>query len=68
VLRLASAIEKASKKGEIRRVDAEKTAWLIADMTRGTIQRRLLAQSDAPLAADAKFLLGFIWASLAVKA
>jgi AcrR family transcriptional regulator len=68
VLHLASAIEKASKKGEIRHVDAEKTAWLITDMTRGTIQRRLLAQSDVPLAADAKFLLGFIWASLAVKA
>jgi AcrR family transcriptional regulator len=65
VLRLASAIEKASKKGEIRRVDAEKAAWLIADVTRGTIQRRLLEQGDTPLADDAKFLLNFIWASLA---
>ncbi len=68
VLRLATAIEKASKRGEIRRVDAEKTAWLIADMARGTIQRRLLAQGDVSLADDAEFLFEFIWASLAGKA
>jgi AcrR family transcriptional regulator len=42
VLRLASAIEDASQRGEIRRMPSEKLAWIIADMTRGTIQRRLL--------------------------
>jgi AcrR family transcriptional regulator len=67
VLRLASAIEKASEQGKIRSVDPEKTAWLIADMTRGTVQRRLLSQSEAPLAADAEFVLDFIWASLRAK-
>jgi AcrR family transcriptional regulator len=65
VQRLADAIGKASEQGKIRSVDAEKTAWLIADMTRGTIQRRLLSQSEATPAADADFLLNFIWASLA---
>ena len=64
VRRLASAIEKASGQGKIRPIDAEKTAWLIADMTRGTIQRRLLSQSETAPAADAEFLLDFIWASL----
>jgi AcrR family transcriptional regulator len=64
VLRLASAIEKATGQGKIRPVDPEKTAWLVADMTRGTIQRRLLSQGESPLAADADFLLDFIWASL----
>jgi hypothetical protein len=64
VHRLAEAIEKASQQGEIRRLDPERTAWLIADMTRGIIQRRLLTQSEAPPAADAAFLLDFIWASL----
>jgi AcrR family transcriptional regulator len=64
VHRLAEAIEQASKHGEIRRLDPEKTAWLIADMTRGTIQRRLLTQSEAPPAGDAEFLLDFIWAAL----
>jgi TetR/AcrR family fatty acid metabolism transcriptional regulator len=67
VLRLASAIGKAVQEGEIRCHDAEKTAWLIADMTRGTIQRRLLLQSDAQPAADCEFLLDFIWASLAAR-
>jgi TetR/AcrR family fatty acid metabolism transcriptional regulator len=65
VQRLASAIEKASEQGKVRSVDAEKTAWLIADMTRGTIQRRLLSQSETAPAVDADFLLNFIWASLA---
>ena len=65
VQRLAAAIEKASEQGKIRSMDAEKTAWLIADMTRGTIQRRLLSQSESAPAADADFLLNFIWASLA---
>lgn len=67
VLRLAAAIEKASEQGKIRPADPEKIAWLIVDMTRGTIQRRLLAQSNATPAADAEFLLEFVWASLAAK-
>ena len=67
VLRLATAISKAVEQGKIRRVDPEKTAWLIVDMTRGTIQRRLLAQSETRTAAEADFLLDFIWASLAAK-
>jgi AcrR family transcriptional regulator len=67
VLRLAAAIEKAAEQGKIRPVDAEKTAWLIVDMTRGTIQRRLLAQTNSAPAADAEFLVDFIWASLGAK-
>ena len=44
---------------------AEKVAWMIADMTRGTIQRRLLGPSDTLPSEDSEFLLGFIWAALA---
>ncbi len=65
VHRLAAAIEQAVGKGEIRRLDPEKIAWLVVDMIRGTIQRRLLAGSDTPPAADAEFLVDFIWAALA---
>jgi len=65
VLRLALAIGKAAEKAKIRVVDPEKTAWLIVDMTRGTIQRRLLSQGETAPAVDAEFLLDFIWASLA---
>ena len=64
VLLLAAALEEAAAKGEIRRLDPEKTAWMIVDMTRGTIQRGLLASTDAQPARDAEFLLDFIWAAL----
>jgi AcrR family transcriptional regulator len=67
VLRLASAIEDASRRGDIRRVPSEKVAWIIADMTRGTIQRRLQGQSDSLPSEDSEFLLSFIWAALAIK-
>jgi hypothetical protein len=67
VLRLASAIEDGSRRGEIRRVPSEKVAWIIADMTRGTIQRRLLGQSDTLPSEDSEFLFGFIWAALAAE-
>ncbi len=67
VLRLASAIEDASRRGEIRPVSCEKAAWIIADMTRGTIHRRLLEPSDTLPREDSEFLLGFIWAALAIQ-
>jgi len=67
VKRLAAAIEHAARLGEIRSVPAEKVAWMIADLTRGTIQRRLLEQSDTPPAVDSEFLLSFIWPSLVAK-
>jgi hypothetical protein len=61
---LAAAIEEASRRGEIRPVPAEKTAWLVADMIRGTIQRRLLSRSESPVSADAAFLTDFVWTAL----
>jgi AcrR family transcriptional regulator len=66
VLRLATAIEDASKQGTIRCISSEKVAWIIADMTRGTIQRRLLEQNDTLPSEDSEFLLSFIWTALAV--
>jgi AcrR family transcriptional regulator len=67
VLRLASAIEDASQRGEIRRAPSEKLAWIIADITRGTIQRRLLGQNDTAPTEDSEFLSSFIWAALAIR-
>jgi TetR/AcrR family transcriptional regulator of autoinduction and epiphytic fitness len=64
VLHLAEAIEDAIKRGEIRPVPAEKAAWSIADMTRGTIQRRLLGQIDCTLEEEAEFLSSFVLAAL----
>jgi AcrR family transcriptional regulator len=64
VLRLALAIEDAHRRGDIRPLPSEKVAWVIADMTRGSIQRRILGQSDAKLSQDAEFLLDLILAAL----
>jgi len=62
--RMKRAIESAIASGEIRAVDAEKTAWVIADMTRGIIQRRLLTPNDCTPDEDARFLLDLIWTAL----
>jgi hypothetical protein len=65
---LAAAIEDASRQSLIRNVPAEKVAWIIADMTRGTVQRRLLGATDTLPREDAEFLLRFIWPALALPA
>ncbi|HXR39440.1 MAG TPA: helix-turn-helix domain-containing protein [Terracidiphilus sp.] len=67
VLRLAAAIEDASRRHEIRPVPAERVAWNIADMTRGTIQRRLLGFSEGSLREESEFLTEFVWAALAIR-
>jgi len=67
VVRLATAIDAAVASRQIRKVDGERTAWLIVDLARGAIQRRLLSQNPAPAAEDAAFLLDFIWHSLALS-
>jgi AcrR family transcriptional regulator len=65
ILRLASAIEDAVRCGEIRQVPAEPVAWMIADMTRGTIQRRLIGYGNPPPREDAQLIVSFTWAALA---
>jgi AcrR family transcriptional regulator len=64
VLHLAKEIEFASQRGEIRPAPAEKVAWIVADMTRGAIQLRLLNHSDYPVAEDSEFITAFVWAAL----
>jgi AcrR family transcriptional regulator len=66
VLLLATEIKEAAKRGEIRPLPAEKVAWLAADITRGTIQRRLLGRSENTPAQDSEFLTSFIWSALVV--
>jgi TetR/AcrR family transcriptional regulator of autoinduction and epiphytic fitness len=67
VQRLAAAMDAAARKGQIRRTDTEKAAWLIVDVARGSIQRRLLGESKDTTVEDAAFLLEFVWASLTAK-
>jgi len=66
VLCLAAAIERSGRRGEIRHVPSERVAWMIADMTRGTIQRRLLADCETSPSEDVKFLRNFICTALAI--
>lgn len=64
VQRLAEAIDAEAARGAARRLEAERVAWLIADMTRGTIQRRLLGQSELAPAAEAEFLMNVLTPAL----
>ena len=67
VLHLAEAIEEGSRRGEIHAVPAERVAWIVADMIRGSIQRRLLNHSDNPIGEDAEFIVDFVWGALKAK-
>lgn len=66
VQRLAAALAEASARGEVRPIPPEKTVWMIADMTRGTIQRRLMGVLTGTAEEEAGFLLDFVWRALAV--
>jgi AcrR family transcriptional regulator len=61
---LAGAIEMAVNCGEVNSVPAEKIAWAVADLSRGTIVRRLLEPTGTTVAEDAAFIADLIWASL----
>ncbi len=61
---LAKAIAAAAERGEIRRVDAERAAWSVADLTRGAVQRRMLGHSQLSVEQEADAQLDFIWAAL----
>jgi len=70
VQRLAAALSAASARGEAQAVLAERTAcentaWMIADITRGAIQRRLMGLSTCTAMEEADFLLAFVWRALA---
>jgi AcrR family transcriptional regulator len=67
VMLLAEAIEKAKRAGEVREIEAEKAAWAVADLVRGTIQRRLLGQTELALNAEAEFVADLMYAAMSVK-
>jgi AcrR family transcriptional regulator len=67
VLRIAAAIEDASRRGEIRDVPAERAAWAIADLVRGSIQRRLSTGAKTTVEEEADFLVDFVSTALNKK-
>ena len=64
VVHLAAAIGAACESGEIRSVPAQEVAWMIADMTRGIIQRRLLGERKPTVAEEAEMLVEFVWGAM----
>jgi AcrR family transcriptional regulator len=67
VMLLARAIDRAKQAGEVRAIASEKAAWAVADMVRGTIQRRLLGQTELSLSAEAEFVSDLMHAALSVR-
>jgi AcrR family transcriptional regulator len=62
---LESVIGAASRKGEIRKVPTATAAFVLADLSRGVITRRLMGWSKATVEDDVDFLVDFVWKGLA---
>lgn len=63
---LESVLQTAAKKGEIRRIRADFSAFLIYDMVKSVMIQRLLGRSTARLDDDIETLTELIWKGLAV--
>jgi TetR/AcrR family fatty acid metabolism transcriptional regulator len=64
VQHLASAIDDAVRRDEIRAVPTQMVAWIIVDIVRGMIQRRLLGDTSYSPVQDADFLTDFLWTAI----
>ncbi len=63
-LRLTAEIQASQRQGSVRAISAEKVSWAIVDMTRGSVQRRLIGETSGTPAEEADFLLDLIWSGL----
>jgi hypothetical protein len=50
---------------EVRAIDVEKTAFAIAELTRGVATQRLLGTSKTSLEDDVNFVVDLIWKGIA---
>jgi AcrR family transcriptional regulator len=53
------------KRREVRNLDIEKTAFAVADLTRGIATQRLLGMSKTRLEDDVEFVVNVIWKGIA---
>jgi AcrR family transcriptional regulator len=53
------------RRKEVRPLDVQKTAFAIADLTRGVATQRLLGTWKTPLADDVDFIVNVIWKGIA---
>ncbi len=63
---LEAVLQAAAKKGEIRRIRADFSAFLIYDMVKSVMIQRLLGRSTARLDDDIESLTELIWKGIAV--
>jgi AcrR family transcriptional regulator len=63
---LETVLQTAAKKGEIRRIRADFSAFLIYDMVKSVMIQRLLGRSTARLDDDIETLVELIWKGIAV--
>ena len=61
----AKLLREGIRRREIRNLDVEKTAFAIADVTRGIATQRLLGTSKTSLDEDVDFVLNLIWKGIA---
>jgi AcrR family transcriptional regulator len=64
---LERMIDAAGKRGEIRKVPSETAAFVLADLTRGVIARRLFGWSKAAVEEEVDFLVDFVFLGLGRK-
>ncbi len=64
---LGSAIREGMRKGEIRRMPVEETAFAVFDLTRGVITRRLLGLAKTKADEDLSLMFDLTWKGLAGK-
>ena len=58
-------VREGIKRREVRNLDIEKTAFAIADLTRGIATQRLLGMSKTRLEDDVDFIVNVIWKGIA---
>jgi len=61
----ARLLREGVRRGEIRNLNVEKTAFAIADLTRDVTTQRVLGFSKASVKSDTDFVVDFIWKGIA---
>jgi AcrR family transcriptional regulator len=64
---LERMIRTAARRGDIRKVPSQTAAFVLADLTRGVITRRLLGWSKARVEDEVDFLVDFAWEGLSCR-
>jgi AcrR family transcriptional regulator len=64
---LAAALREGARRGAIRNVSVELTAFTIVNLTRGVIMQRLLGWTSAEVEREVEFVSDLIWKGIAAR-